>query len=948
VALTPGTRIGPYEIADQIGVGGMGEVYRARDSRLGRDVALKILPAALSGDPDRLRRFETEARAVSALNHPNILTIHDIGRHDGVPFIVSELIEGQTLRQRLAAGALPLRKAVDYATQLTHGLGAAHDKGIVHRDLKPENIVVTPDGRVKILDFGLAKLRPDGDRAAAPTQLPTTMGGTQPATILGTVGYMAPEQVRGQSADHRADIFAFGAVLHEMLTGTRAFAGASAVETMHAILKEDPPEPSRTAPDIPPALDRVVRRCLEKSQAERFQSARDLGFALGETVGVPSTPASGPPDALMNWADVTPRRRRGRFAVRAAVLLAAAAAVTTVAFLYVKGRPSITDRDTILLADFLNTTGDSVFDGGTLKQALVVQLRQTPFLNLLPEEALRETLRVMQRPIDERVTREIGREICLRQGLKAMIVGSIASLGHSYVVTLEALNGQTGDVIATEQAQADGKERVLGALNDAATGLRRNLGESLATLQKYNVPVQQATTASLEAWKAYAAATDLFVVHGDARGALPLLLRATELDRNFAEAYDGLSWVYANLGDVKMRTASAERAFSLRAHVTEIEKLYIADTYYHWGTGDWDKENEQAEVAKRLYPNDWNWPHILAINYVGTGQDEKAVAEEREAIRLNPNVVHGYRFLAIALTNLNRFDEARTVIRQTQARNLNGPFFRATLFAIAFAQGDTAATAEALDEFAKQDGERQKRLWQARAATFEGRWHEAEQLYRTLAAPSGDGTPELLPLEALANQMLLLRCDAEQSTARVLAPSRIIGPGGVPAPIDSEGSLCGDPVEAQKRADELVMRYPMATQAKAYAVPAFQAAIALARQQPQGAIEALKPAAAYGGPNSLLTNYLRGQAYLRLGNGTAAAGEFKKIVDHRGWNATSSFYPLAQLGAARAWRMAGDLNASRKAYQSVLETWKNADADLPILVQAKKEFADLLVPPRGV
>src|SRR5229473_959524 len=286
VALAKGTRLGAYEVQSQIGAGGMGEVYRARDLRLHRDVAIKVLPAFLSTDPERLRRFEQEARAAAALNHPNILAVLQMGTYEGTPYLVSELLDGLTLREHLRRGPLPIRKTIDYAIQMTHGLAAAHDKGIVHRDLKPENLFVTKDGRTKILDFGLAKLTQEkSDSFAALTQETET----EPGVLMGTVGYMAPEQVRGEAADHRADIFASGAILYEMLTGTRAFQGATSVETLGAILKEDPPPIADTVRAIPPGLQRIVHRCLEKDRGQRFHSASDLAFAL-ESLSTSSTP----------------------------------------------------------------------------------------------------------------------------------------------------------------------------------------------------------------------------------------------------------------------------------------------------------------------------------------------------------------------------------------------------------------------------------------------------------------------------------------------------------------------------------------------------------------------------------------------------------------------------------------------------------------------------------
>jgi Tol biopolymer transport system component len=345
MSLAPGMRLGAYEVSAPLGAGGMGEVYRARDPRLGRDVAIKILPSALSADADRLRRFEQEARAAAALNHPSILAVYDVGASDdGAPYIVSELLEGESLRSRLSrsradvsssasldAGGLPLRKVIDYAVQLANGLAAAHEKGIVHRDLKPENLFVTTDGRVKILDFGLAKLTEAAAALAGTSQLPTTPADTAPGMLLGTMGYMAPEQVRGQIADHRSDIFAFGAILYEMLSGHRAFRGATTADTISAILDKDPPDLPVVERRIPPALARIVDRCLEKQPAARFQSTRDLAFAL-EALSSTQAEAGSAVTASISIADRAPRRvvRMMLWALGAALAVVSAAALAMV------------------------------------------------------------------------------------------------------------------------------------------------------------------------------------------------------------------------------------------------------------------------------------------------------------------------------------------------------------------------------------------------------------------------------------------------------------------------------------------------------------------------------------------------------------------------------------------------------------------------------------------
>src|SRR5438046_1228864 len=325
--LSAGTRLGRYEIHSQIGAGGMGEVYRAYDPKMNREIAIKILPAAFSADKGRLARFEQEAQAAGSLNHPNILVIHHIDTHEGAPYIVSELLEGETLRQRMSGTASAQRRVIDYASQIAHGLAAAHEKGIVHRDLKPDNIFITKDGRVKILDFGLAKLtQPDGSQSQ--TEIPTRRVDTNPGVVMGTVGYMSPEQVRGKAIDHRSDIFSFGAILYEMLSGRRAFHGESAADMMSAILKEDPPELSETNHTVSPALERLVNHCLEKDPEARFHSASDLAFALEAISG--ASPVSS--QTMTAMASLSSRERIRKFSPWIVAALLALALIAVLPF----------------------------------------------------------------------------------------------------------------------------------------------------------------------------------------------------------------------------------------------------------------------------------------------------------------------------------------------------------------------------------------------------------------------------------------------------------------------------------------------------------------------------------------------------------------------------------------------------------------------------------------
>src|SRR6267378_2579414 len=505
----------------------MGEVYLAHDTELNRKVALKILPAELAVNQDRMRRFVQEAKAAAALNHPNVAHVYEIGERDGVNFIAMEYVEGKTLREKIHYERTELRKLIKYLQQVASGLAKAHAAGIVHRDLKPDNIMITRDGYAKILDFGLAKLieipqpGPDGGTisdAATVALEPHSI----PGRLMGTVGYMSPEQAQGKSQiDHRSDIFSFGCMLFEAVTKQRPFQGESNVQSLYRIVYEPAPLLRDFDPAASPELQRVVRRCLQKDPDERYQSIQDIALELKElrrdmegdtqfddtaTSARPTSSASAQPTSSARPTSsaeyITTEIKRHKKGAILIASLATVAIAASILFLHLRSARALTEKDTILLTDFVNTTGDSVFDG-TLKQALAVQLGQSPFLNIFSEDRVRGALKFMERSPDERVTRDVGREICQRQGLKAMLTGSIASLGEQYVITLEAINAQTSDAIAREQSEAENKEQVLHAVGEAAMKLREKLGESLQSIQKFDAPIEQATTSSLEAFKAF-------------------------------------------------------------------------------------------------------------------------------------------------------------------------------------------------------------------------------------------------------------------------------------------------------------------------------------------------------------------------------------------------------------------------------------------------------------
>ncbi len=946
MSLLPGTRLGRYEILSRLGSGGMGEVYRARDTRLGRDVAVKVLPEKFALEPERLRRFEGEARAASSLSDPHIVTVFDVGEAEGVHFFACELVDGSDLRHLLEEGPWPVRKASDLAEQIASGLAAAHEKGIVHRDLKPENILVSTSGLVKIADFGLAKLMESSSAAAS--QLPTSDGHqTTAGVIMGTVAYMSPEQVRGQAVDHRSDIFSFGAVLYELLTAHKAFERGTAAETMAAILKEDPPELSSADRTIPPSLARVVEHCLEKPPENRFQSLRDVVFALREAGSQPvgSGPQVPPATAGTSRLVGSVFRRIG-LAVAAVALLAGGAAL----LLFSRRAPALTEKDTILLADVVNTTGDAVFDG-TLKQALATTLGQSPYLNIFPDTQVRDTLRYMDRSPDERVTREIAREICERRGIKAMLLGSIVSLGSHYVITLEALNARTGDALAREQAEAATKEQVLTTIDQAATRLRKHLGESLASIKKFDTPLVQATTSSLEALKAYTLGRQEGLA-GRFAESIPLLKRAVELDPNFAMAYVNLAVSCSDLDDaVGESVRFATKAFELRDRVTDRERLAISSLYYMIVTGELDKWIQTDELSTRTYPRDQGQGlrSNLAFGYICVGDYERAVEQASEGIRISPDVAMLYSNLGWAYRALGRYDEAKATFEQAHARKLDYEMMHYNLYLMAFAQGDRPGMQREVEWAAgKQPQEALILGLQADTQTFAGRFRQAEatvrqavELYRRQDLK---GKVRELLVDTAVKYAFAGDCDrARRDAASAVAMWDGANPGdaeSVLGPAAISLALCGEISRAEAILGDLVRLQPTDTVVHARDVPIVRSVIQMERGHPDEAIHLLQKTKRYerGQFWAFWPQYVRGQAYLRRGSGNEAASEFQAILDHRSLSPADILFPLSYLGLARAAVLAGDAAKSRKAYQDFFALWKDADPEIPVLKQARREY----------
>src|SRR5262245_34514263 len=707
MAISPGSRLAHYEVISLLGVGGMGAVYLALDTRLDRKVALKLLSGEFMQDLTRVHRFEQVAKVASALNHPNLITVYEIGHAGDQHFIAIEYVNGYTLRELISRGSLTIRDSLDIAKQVASALSAAHEAGIAHRDIKPENIMIRPDGLVKVLDFGLAKQTEKQRTSVDPNADTSDNLRTDPGTVMGTPHYMSPEQARGVSVDSRTDIFSLGAVLYEMVTRRTPFEGETSTDLIAELLKTDPLPISQFASDAPADLQRVIDKAMRKRRDERYQTARDLQMDLKSLkhevkyrttqfekptllkVGFEapvedlSTQVIKPESAGLikaipqRLAALSPQDR-WRISIRVARTLLLIAIVFGGLLYLSRPRPLLSIKDTILVADFENKTGEQVFDG-TLKQALSVQLGQTPFVNILPAERVNETLKLMNKPPEERITREIGREICERRNLKALLLGTITKLDRNYSLTIEALNSRTGEVLASAIAEAEGRDKVLNALEKASTELRSKLGESLASIRKFDVPIEQATTASLQALKDYSAGVE-FRVKGQLTQAIPLLKRAVESDEKFALACLLLGVSYRDLRQIALGNKYIVQAYELRERVSEREKLEIASTYFRYITGELDKRLEATTLFTQTYKQVARGFHLHGNTYLITGQYEKAAEAYREVLQLDPDYGLSRANLALALIKLNRSDDAREIIEQGMARHLDLSSFHNRLY----------------------------------------------------------------------------------------------------------------------------------------------------------------------------------------------------------------------------------------------------------------------------
>ena len=973
-----GKKISHYRILEKLGAGGMGQVYLAEDMKLGRKIAIKILSQEFTTNRDRLHRFEQEACAASALNHPNILTIHEVGEEDGSHFIATEYIDGKTLRRHMAGSALEPLEILDIAVQAASALEEAHGAGIVHRDIKPDNIMVRRNGYVKVLDFGLAKLTEDAtDRTPSDGEASTrVLVQTDAGVVMGTSHYMSPEQARGKPVDVRSDIWSLGVVMYEMVTGRIPFEGETATDVIVGITQKEAPPLARFAPHVPPELEWIINKALRKDREERYQTIRELltdlrrlkqklefEVELERSVSPESvsrsgiTAAAAMPTALSPAARTAEasaphpassaeylvseikRHKTGATLIAALVVLSVGAGV----FFYFNRAQALTDKDTIVLADFTNTTGDPVFDG-TLKQALAVQLGQSPFLNIYSDDRVREALRFMGRSPDERVTKDIAREICQRQGLKALLAGSVSSLGSHYVITLDAVNAQSGESITREQIEADSKEQVLSALGKAALAMREKLGESLSSIRDHTVPIEQATTSSLEALKSYAMGNEARA-QGKNEEEIRFYKHAIELDPNFAMAHARLAVYYGNRDEIDQAQPYAQKAFDLRDRVSERERLYISEKYYNYVLGDADKAMEVLQTWSRLYPNDFIPRNNLALRYQQFGRYEDALREALEAVRLSPNNTAARDNLIGSFMGLGRFDEAREALEQLRALYPDGPTVHFNDYTLAVIRGDVAVMEREAKWAEGKPVEAEFLGMQASAAAALGQLKKSEELRKRAIEELKrqdrlDNAAQVLVGHAFRQAAYGKCSEAKASAATALGMHRgklnLSGAAGIYAD-------CGDTNQAFALLAEAIKAYPNDTILPTVFAPLVRLQAERARGNPAEALKFSESVRRYdfGTIVGLYSNYLRGLTYLDLKRGQEAAAEFQKVIDRRGVDPMSELRPLAHLGLGRAAAMSGDVAKSRTSYQNFFALWKDADADLPILIQAKKEYEQL-------
>jgi len=937
-----GKKASHYRVLEVIGGGGMGLVYKAEDLKLGRQVALKFLPEELASDPVALKRFEREAQTASALNHPNICTIYEIEEHGGEPFIVMELLEGDTLRNRMAASepkTISVLELFDIATQVSNGLQAAHDKDIIHRDIKPANIFLTKQGTVKILDFGLAKLAATEDvagrdpaeaslerrpstsekNAALADQIYTSL--TRLGTTVGTAGYMSPEQVRKEKLDSRTDLFSFGMVLYEMAVGRRAFEGETVAEIHDAILNQTAAPAHDVNSAVPRALDAVIAKALEKDRSRRYQSAAEMREGLARA-----------------------RKEPGRLRMRrwfAAAALFSVVAIGIWSYWRYRNRVTLSDTDTIVLADINNQTGDPVFDDA-LNTALRYGLEQTPYLNVLGIDKVFGTLALLKLPPTTKLTPEVGRQVCLRTDSKFAITDSIADAGNRYRIEMQAIDCQSGAAVARVEEVANRNE-VVHVLGVSAAQLRRKLGEPAALLARFNKPLEEALSSSVEALQVGTLGYKRHIV-GDLKGAITYYKRALELDPNLGPTYEGLGAAYNSLGERDLAVSADTRAYELRARMTEPSRLGTEYVYYAWVTGDREKAYSVLLQWVQTFPRNVSARLNLASGLAFLGQPDKAADEALEAARLQPTafIYSEWTFHSIHAERLNEAQAALddAVVRKFDSFDLQGARIR-----LAFLQNDQRAMQEQWNQAMGRPDAYRFLLLRSYVEEYHGRFRRARELIQQASdmAPGAAAEPEPRYMTPLS--------EAESGDS---ARARKMAAIALKTVSNRDGKLwlalafarAGNIEQARKMADAIDQDSPLDTLVQNYSLPTIRAAMKLNANDPAGAIAVLQPSLKYElsfnfSFNGLYPAYIRGLAYLQLGEGRLAAAEFQKLVDHKGLVAIDVIGALAHLQMARAQKMMGDEASARKWYEDFLALWKDADPDVPIYQQAKAEYTKL-------